>query len=129
VDGQGRSGPLLGVTRSSEFWCAGSLTSVPVLMSRSSTADIHVMPYPPRRTLAPLPEFVGTATTHPDPTVQARVDAFVVEQYLAGRSLREVAELTDRSFSAVRSILGRHGVQRRDVGATRMRSGHHGGRQ
>ncbi|MGY1684959.1 helix-turn-helix domain-containing protein [Geodermatophilus sp. SYSU D00867] len=36
-----------------------------------------------------------------------------MEQYAAGRSLRELAELTDRSFSAVRKILDRHGVRRR----------------
>ncbi|WP_242654216.1 helix-turn-helix domain-containing protein [Klenkia soli] len=49
--------------------------------------------------------------------MQARVERFVLEQYAAGRSLRELAELTDRSFSAVRKILDRHGVRRRPVGA------------
>jgi hypothetical protein len=34
-------------------------------------------------------------------------------QYAAGLSLRELAELTDRSFSAVRNILDKHGVRRR----------------
>lgn len=38
--------------------------------------------------------------------MQARVEAFIVEQHVtAGRSLRELSELTDRSFSAVRNIL------------------------
>jgi hypothetical protein len=41
----------------------------------------------------------------------------VVDQYAAGRSLRQIAELTDRSFSAIRSILDRAGVGRRDSGA------------
>ena len=50
-------------------------------------------------------EFAGTASPRPDPVGQARVEAFIVEQYNAGRSLRELAELTDRSFSAVRNIL------------------------
>jgi hypothetical protein len=50
--------------------------------------------------------------------VQARVEVFIVEQYRAGRSLRELSELTDRSFSAVRNILSRHGVHRRTSGAT-----------
>jgi predicted transcriptional regulator len=45
------------------------------------------------------------------------VERYVVEQYAAGRSLRELAELTDRSFSAVRNILNRHGVPRRPAGA------------
>jgi hypothetical protein len=44
------------------------------------------------------------------------VERFVIEQYGAGRSLRELAGLTDRSFSAVRNILYRHGVSRRPVG-------------
>lgn len=63
------------------------------------------MPYPPRPQLRPLPEFAGTARPRPDPAVQARVEHFVLDQYSAGRSLREIGELTDRSFSAVRNIL------------------------
>jgi hypothetical protein len=77
------------------------------------------VPYPPRPQLQPLPEFVGTAVPRPDPQVQARVERLVLEQYAAGRSLREIAELTDRSFSAVRNILDKHGVRRRNVGASR----------
>ena len=50
--------------------------------------------------------------------MQARVEAFVLEQYAGGRSLREIAELTDRSHSAVRNILDKHGVRRRGRGAT-----------
>ena len=79
------------------------------------------MPYPPRPALKALPEFAGTATTRPDPAVQRRVEAFIVEQYAAGRSLRELAELTDRSFSAVRNILDRHSVKRREAGAEPLR--------
>lgn len=75
------------------------------------------MPYPPRPQLRALPEFVGTAVPRPDPLVQARVEAFVVEEYAGGRSLREIAELTDRSFSAVRKILDKHQVPRRGSGA------------
>ncbi|WP_169064427.1 helix-turn-helix domain-containing protein [Geodermatophilus dictyosporus] len=52
--------------------------------------------------------------------MQAQVERFVIEQYASGRSLRELAELTDRSFSAVRKILDRHGVRRRGVGAARL---------
>ncbi len=54
------------------------------------------------------------------PAKPARVERFIVEQYTAGRSLRELAELTDRSFSAVRNILDKHGVRRRAVGAARL---------
>jgi hypothetical protein len=75
------------------------------------------MPYPPRPQLRPMPEFVGTAVSRPDWAVQARVGRFVLEQYAAGRSLREIAELTDRSWSAVRNILHKHGVRRRLGGA------------
>jgi hypothetical protein len=79
------------------------------------------VPYSPRPELRPLPEFAGTASPRPDPATQARVEIFVVEQYAAGRSLRELAELTDRSFSAVRNILRRHGVHRRGTGAAVLR--------
>jgi hypothetical protein len=75
------------------------------------------VPYPPRPQLQALPEFAGTALSRPDPAVQARVEAFVLEQYADGRSLREIAELTDRSFSAVRNILDKYGVRRRERGA------------
>jgi hypothetical protein len=78
------------------------------------------VPYPPRPQLRPLPEFAGTASPRPDPAVQARVEAFIVEQYAAGRSLRELSELTDRSFSAVRNILNRRGVHRRGAGAPEL---------
>jgi hypothetical protein len=77
--------------------------------------------YPPGPRLRPLPEFSGTAKPRPDPTLQARVEAFIVEQYAAGRSLRQLAELTDRSFSAVRNILSKHGVHRRGSGAESLR--------
>jgi hypothetical protein len=49
------------------------------------------------------------------------VEAFIVEQYGAGRSLRQLAELTDRSFPAVRNILRRRGVHRRRAGAKPLR--------
>ena len=51
------------------------------------------MPYPPRPQLRALPGFAGTARSRPNPSVQARVEAFVLAQYAAGRSLREIAEL------------------------------------
>jgi hypothetical protein len=78
------------------------------------------MPYPPRPQLRPLPEFAGTASSRPDLAVQARVEHFVVVQNGEWRSLREIAELTDRSFSAVRNILQKHGVVRRETGAAVM---------
>jgi hypothetical protein len=80
------------------------------------------MPYLPRPQRAVPPEFVGTASPRPDPTVQARVEAFIVEHYRAGRSLRELCELTDRSFSAVRNILAKHHVHRRAAGAAALQA-------
>jgi hypothetical protein len=68
-----------------------------------------------------LPEFRGTTSPRPDPAAKARVEAFIVEQYEAGRSLRQLAELTDRSFSAVRNIVTRRSVHRRSTGATVLR--------
>ena len=53
--------------------------------------------------------------------MQARVEAFIVRQYAVGRSLRQLGEPTDRSFSAVRSILSKHGVHRRGSGAESLR--------
>ncbi len=78
------------------------------------------VPYPPRPQLRPLPQFVSTASPRPDPEVQQRVELYIVESYEAGRSLRELSELTDRSFSAVRNILDKHGVRRRGAGATAL---------
>lgn len=77
------------------------------------------MPYPSRPSLRPLPEFAGTARTGTVLSValQARLDAYVVESYVGGRSLREIGELVDRSQTAVRRILDRHHVPRRAAGA------------
>ena len=48
------------------------------------------------------------------------MERFIVEQYRSGRSLRVLAELTGRSFSAVRNALDKHGVRRRGAGAARV---------
>src|SRR5674536_121387 len=79
--------------------------------------------YPPHPQLQPLPEFRGTATSRPSPELRRRLSTFVVEQYQAELSLRQVAELTDRSFSAVRGILDTRGVRRRPPGAAVQRRG------
>ena len=77
------------------------------------------MPYPPRPQLRPLPEFAGTARTGtvPGRELQARLETFIVEEYAAGRSLREIAELVDRTQTAVRRLLDKHQVPRRPAGA------------
>ena len=74
------------------------------------------MPYPPRPLLRPRPEFTGTRDSA-HPLLLARLEAFVVTQYAEGRSLREIAELVDRSQTAVRRALDKHQVPRRPVGA------------
>jgi hypothetical protein len=80
------------------------------------------MPYPPRPQLRPLPAFAGTARigTVPSRRLQAQLEVFVLTEYAAGRSLRQIAELIDRSPTAVRRVLDKHGVSRRAVGAPRQ---------
>ncbi len=81
------------------------------------------MAYPPRPHLRALPEFAGTAQAGNPAAdgVQERLEVFVVEQYRSGRSLREIAELVDRTQTAVRRVLDKHGVRRREPGAGRIR--------
>lgn len=77
----------------------------------------------PRPQLQPLPEFVGTARTGTVPglELQVRLETFVVEQYRAGWSLRGIGKLVDRSQTAVRRVLDKHGVPRHPVGAHPVR--------
>lgn len=75
------------------------------------------MAYPGRRVLDALPQFVGSASVRQTPEQRAALLAFVAEQYEAGRSLREIAELTDRTQTAVRRALDQAGVVRRGRGA------------
>jgi len=74
------------------------------------------VPYPPRPQLRPLPEFTGTRDSA-HPRLQARLETFIVTAYTGGRSLREIAELVDRSQTAVRRALDKHQVPRRPPGA------------
>lgn len=74
------------------------------------------MPYPPRPQLRALPEFTGTRDSA-HPLLQERLETFIVDQYAEGRSLREIAELVDRSQTAVRRALDKHKVPRRPAGA------------
>ena len=75
------------------------------------------MAYPPRPHLEKLPQFAGT--NRPGARAAPELIALVLAQYDAGRSLREIAELTDRTHSAVRNILHRADVLRRSAGARR----------
>lgn len=69
---------------------------------RETTPSISAMPYPPRPHLKPLPRFQGTAVTgtRADP----ELIKFVVSEYQSGRSLRELAVLSDQ-------LLRSHGSQ------------------
>lgn len=75
------------------------------------------MVYPGRPTLKVLPEFVGTATVRQSPEQRERLLAFVSREYQAGRSVREIGELTGRTQTAVRRALDQAGVRRRGRGA------------
>ena len=76
------------------------------------------MVYPSRPVLTVLPEFVGTAGIRSQtPAQRARLREFVAVEYLRGRSLRELGELTGRSQTAVRRALDEAGVPRRGRGA------------
>ena len=80
------------------------------------------MPYPPRPQLRPIREMADSVRTGRPAAdgLQDRVEAFIVEAYRAGRSLREVAELVGRSQTAVRRTLDKHSVPRRPSGAPAM---------
>ncbi|WP_127572810.1 helix-turn-helix domain-containing protein [Georgenia faecalis] len=75
------------------------------------------MPYPSRPVLEPLAPFKYDLKNGYNPFQLHRFDAFVAEQYAAGLSLRQVAELTGRTQTAVRRSLDRTGVPRRGRGA------------
>lgn len=77
---------------------------------------LRVVPYPPRPQLQPRPEFAGTRNSA-HPLLQERLEAFIVATYREGRSLREIAELVDRTQTAVRRALDKHHVPRRPAGA------------
>ncbi|WP_144723476.1 helix-turn-helix domain containing protein [Cellulosimicrobium sp. TH-20] len=80
------------------------------------------MPYPSRPVLEVLPQFRGDLKNGCNLFQRDRFDRFVAEQYAAGRSLREVEELTGRTQTAVRRSLDRTGTPRRRRGAQQVRT-------
>ena len=80
------------------------------------------MAYPGRKLLAVLAEFRGTAGVRQTPAQRDRLRAFAAERYAAGCSLREIAELTGRTQTAVRRALDEVGVHRRGPGAPAIRT-------
>ncbi|WP_084109124.1 helix-turn-helix domain-containing protein [Knoellia aerolata] len=75
------------------------------------------MAYPGRPVLEPLPQFRGTNIIRQTPEQRRVLLEYVSREYAAGRSLRELAELTDRTQAAVRRALDQAGVRRRGPGA------------
>ncbi|WP_374510829.1 helix-turn-helix domain-containing protein [Terrabacter sp. Ter38] len=73
------------------------------------------MSYPGRPTLSVLAEFVGTATIKQTAQQRARLLAFCAEQYAAGRSIHELAELTGRSQTVL--CICQHLLLRRPIAA------------
>jgi predicted transcriptional regulator len=73
--------------------------------------------YPGRKVHDVLPQFADTNVIKPTAEQRAELLAFVAEEYPAGRSLRELAELTGRTQTAIRKALDEVGVQRRGRGA------------
>lgn len=80
------------------------------------------MPYPDRKVHDVVPAFGGTNTVKQTPEQRARLIEFVAREYQEGRSLRELAELTGRTQTAVRRALDEAGVRRRGRGAQPIRS-------
>lgn len=79
------------------------------------------MPYPERPVLKVLPQFRGSATIRQTAFQRAELLSYAAREYESGRSLRELAELTGRSQTAVRRALAQAGVRRRGPGARRIR--------
>ena len=82
------------------------------------------MPNPPRPQLRAEQWAAGTARSGTTAAggVQGQLEAFIVDQYQRGRSLREVAESVDRSQTAIRRVLDKHAVPRRPRGAAVLRN-------
>jgi hypothetical protein len=72
-----------------------------------------------------LPQFAGSNAIKPTGEQRAALLAFVSEQYQAGRSLRELADLTGRTQTAIRRALNQAGVPRRNPGAYPTTAHHH----
>ncbi|WP_084108715.1 helix-turn-helix domain-containing protein [Knoellia aerolata] len=75
------------------------------------------MAYPGRPVLEPVPRFRGTNTIRQTPEQRRVLVEFASREYAAGRSLRQIAELTGRTQAAIRRALDQAGVPRRGPGA------------
>ncbi|MEV8027425.1 helix-turn-helix domain-containing protein [Cellulosimicrobium funkei] len=79
------------------------------------------MPYPSRPTLEVLPAFRADRKHQSAQEEVRRLDEFAAREYAAGRSLREIGELTGRTQTAIRRSLDRTGTPRRPRGASKSR--------
>lgn len=75
--------------------------------------------YPARPRRDALPEWAGLPRRGLDSDTSIALAQFVSKEYASGRSLREIADLTGRTFSQVRNVLRAQGVPRRPSGAPR----------
>jgi len=80
------------------------------------------MSYPSRPVLEVLPQFRGTASVRQTAAQRQRLIEFVAAEYRRGKSLRELAEQTGRTQTAVRRALDEAGVARRGRGAQPVKS-------
>jgi predicted transcriptional regulator len=80
------------------------------------------MSYPSRPVLEVLPQFRGTASVRQTAAQRRRLIEFVAVKYQRGRSLRELAEQTGRTQTAVRRALDQAGVAPRGRGAQPVKS-------
>jgi predicted transcriptional regulator len=69
-----------------------------------------------------LPQFRGTASVRQTAAQRRQLIEFVAYEYPRGRSLRELAEETARTQTAVRRALDQAGVARRGRGAQPVKS-------
>jgi hypothetical protein len=86
----------------------------------TARSSVRRMPYPARPRLEPLPRWRGTRNRLRGDELLA-LKAFVIDSYADGLSLRQIAELTDRTWSDIRAILHTEGIGRRPAGAQRLR--------
>jgi hypothetical protein len=81
-------------------------------LSAALGGDLATLP-PCRPVLETLPQCRGTNTSRRTPAQREELLTFVAEQYDAGRSLRELAELTGRTQTAIRQALDEARIHRR----------------
>lgn len=82
------------------------------------------MAYPGKPVPEALSQFRGTALVRQTAQQRSRLLEYVSREYQAGRSLRELAALTDRSQTAIRRALREAGVPLRGPGAPRLEQTH-----